>query len=64
MTADGDDLDELLLGGPRRYTRDEAAASSGVSVEYARRLWRAMGFANVGMTRRLSPMSTWLPSKG
>jgi adenylate cyclase len=48
MSADGEDLDELLLGGPRRYTRDEAAASSGVSVEYARRLWRAMGFANVG----------------
>jgi adenylate cyclase len=48
MTADGDELDELLLGGPRMHTRDEAAASAGVSVEYARRLWRAMGFANVG----------------
>jgi adenylate cyclase len=48
MTAEDDDLDELLLGGPRRHTRDEAAASSGVSVAYARRLWRAMGFANVG----------------
>jgi adenylate cyclase len=48
MTADGDELDDLLLGGPRKYTRDEAAASAGVSVEYARRLWRAMGFANVG----------------
>jgi adenylate cyclase len=48
MNADGDELDELLLGGPRTHTRDEAAASAGVSVEYARRLWRAMGFANVG----------------
>ena len=48
MTADGDEFDELLLGGPRKYTRDQAAASAGVSVEYARRLWRAMGFANVG----------------
>ncbi len=48
MTADGDELDELLLGGARAHTRDEAAASAGVSVEYARRLWRAMGFANVG----------------
>ena len=48
MTADGDELEELLLGGQRKYTRDEAAASAGVSVEYARRLWRAMGFANVG----------------
>jgi adenylate cyclase len=42
------DIEELLLGGPRRHTRDEAAASAGVSVEYARRLWRAMGFADVG----------------
>ena len=48
MSAEDADLDDVLLGGPRLYTRDEAAASAGVSVEYARRLWRAMGFANVG----------------
>ncbi|MGH8940175.1 MAG: adenylate/guanylate cyclase domain-containing protein, partial [Actinomycetes bacterium] len=41
-------MEEQLLGGPRKYNRDEAAASAGVSVEFARRLWRAMGFADVG----------------
>jgi adenylate cyclase len=44
----GDELETRLLGGERRYTRDQAAAETGISVEYARRLWRAMGFANVG----------------
>ena len=42
------DLEERILGGPRRYRRDEAAARAGVSVDYARRLWRAVGFADVG----------------
>jgi adenylate cyclase len=37
-----------LLGGPRRYRRDEAAGAAGVPVEHARRLWRAVGFADVG----------------
>jgi adenylate cyclase len=43
-----DELEERLLGGTAAYTRGQAAGSAGVSVEYARRLWRAMGFANVG----------------
>ena len=43
-----DDVEERLLGGPRRYRRQEAAAKAGVSVEYARRLWRAVGFPDVG----------------
>jgi adenylate cyclase len=41
-------IEERLLGGPRRYRRDEAAEAGGVPVEYARRLWRAVGFADVG----------------
>ncbi len=41
-------LEELLLGGERRYTRDQAADAAGVSVDHARRLWRALGFADVG----------------
>jgi len=41
-------VEERLLGGPRRYRRDEAAAAAGVPVEHARRLWRAVGFADVG----------------
>ncbi len=41
-------IEERLLGGPRRYRRDEVAARAGLSVDYARRLWRAVGFADVG----------------
>ena len=42
------DLDSLLLGAPRRYTREQAAELAGVSLERARRYWRALGFANTG----------------
>jgi len=42
------DLDALLLGAPRRYDREAAAAAAGVSLERARRFWRALGFANTG----------------
>ncbi|HEU4913339.1 MAG TPA: adenylate/guanylate cyclase domain-containing protein [Actinomycetes bacterium] len=41
-------VEERLLGGPRRFRRDEVAEAAGVPVEYARRLWRAVGFPNVG----------------
>jgi adenylate cyclase len=37
-----------LLGGPRKYRRDEVAEAGGIPVEYARRLWRSLGFADVG----------------
>jgi adenylate cyclase len=46
----GEELERRLLGGRRRYTRDEVAQEAGVSLEYARRLWRALGFPNVGDT--------------
>ncbi|ELB94185.1 adenylate cyclase [Rhodococcus wratislaviensis IFP 2016] len=39
------DLEESLLGGPRRYTRTEIADFAGVSLERADRLWVSMGFA-------------------
>ncbi|MPQ99917.1 adenylate/guanylate cyclase domain-containing protein [Modestobacter sp. I12A-02628] len=42
-----DTLEQLLLGGPRRYTRQDVAALSGVSSERSRRLWRALGFPDV-----------------
>jgi adenylate cyclase len=42
------DLEQRLLGGPRRHDRERVAAHAGVPVEYARRLWRAMGFPDVG----------------
>jgi adenylate cyclase len=43
-----DDLVDVVLGAPRRLTRDDVAARSGVPLEEARPLWRAMGFADVG----------------
>jgi adenylate cyclase len=46
-----DDLVELVLGAPRRYTREEAVAVVGLPVEDVRPLWRGMGFADVGEAR-------------
>ncbi|MGH3321785.1 MAG: adenylate/guanylate cyclase domain-containing protein [Streptosporangiaceae bacterium] len=42
-----EEIDEALLGGARRYTRQEVAQLAGVRFEYARRLWQAMGFAEL-----------------
>jgi adenylate cyclase len=39
-----DDIEETLLGDPLRYTRKEVEALAGVSDEYARRIWQALGF--------------------
>jgi adenylate cyclase len=41
-----EDLDTLLLGAPRRWTRDQVAEQAGVPLERARRYWRALGFAD------------------
>lgn len=41
-------LEEILLGGKRRYTRLQVADKAGVSIDRAVRLWRALGFASVG----------------
>jgi len=43
-----DALERELLGGERRYTRQQVAERAGVDVEQARLLWRALGFADVG----------------
>src|SRR5487761_1465406 len=40
-------IEEALLGGPRRYTRIEAARAAGVSLERSQRIWLALGFADV-----------------
>jgi adenylate cyclase len=45
--VDRQELERLLLGGPRRYTRREVAEKAGVSLERVTRLWRALGFATV-----------------
>lgn len=41
-------VEELILGGPRRYTRDELLDTTGMQRTPATRLWRSMGFAEVG----------------
>lgn len=43
-----DDLVDVVLGSPRRLTRDDVAHLSGVPLDDSRALWRAMGFADVG----------------
>ncbi|MGH3625182.1 MAG: adenylate/guanylate cyclase domain-containing protein [Sciscionella sp.] len=40
-------LERELLGGERRYTRRQVAEQAGLDFERARRLWVAMGFAEV-----------------
>ncbi|UGQ14432.1 adenylate/guanylate cyclase domain-containing protein [Yinghuangia sp. ASG 101] len=45
------DVEELVLGAPRRYTSGQVAQLVGVSVEEARRMWRALGFADFGPAR-------------
>jgi adenylate cyclase len=42
----GESLEEVLLRGPRRYTRREVAELAGLPPERTRRLWRALGFAD------------------
>jgi adenylate cyclase len=42
------DLERELLGGERRWTRQQVAERSGVTYERANALWRALGFADVG----------------
>ncbi|MGW5051985.1 adenylate/guanylate cyclase domain-containing protein [Actinokineospora sp. NPDC004072] len=41
-------LEELLLGGERKYTREQVCAKAGVPQERATALWRSLGFATVG----------------
>jgi adenylate cyclase len=43
-----DDVVERVLGAPRTLRREELAEQAGVSLAESRRLWRAMGFADVG----------------
>ena len=41
-------IQEMLLGGPLRFTREEVARDAHVPLEAARVLWRSMGYADVG----------------
>ncbi|HEX4703112.1 MAG TPA: adenylate/guanylate cyclase domain-containing protein [Pseudonocardiaceae bacterium] len=40
-------IERALLGGDRRYNRIQVTEAAGVSLDRARRLWMAMGFAEV-----------------
>jgi adenylate cyclase len=41
-------LEHVFLGDERRYARAEVCRLAGIELAEARRLWRAMGFADVG----------------
>lgn len=47
MTDDAppDALEEMILGAPRRYTRQQVTELAGLDLETGQRLWRALGFA-------------------
>lgn len=39
--------EDVILGGPRKYTADQVAAKAGMDREEARHLWKALGFPTV-----------------
>ncbi|HSK26372.1 MAG TPA: adenylate/guanylate cyclase domain-containing protein [Jiangellales bacterium] len=43
-----EDLERLLLGADRTHDRDDVVAEVGITVEEARKYWRALGFPDVG----------------
>jgi adenylate cyclase len=47
VTDPADELERLLLDGPRRWTRLEVAERAGMPPERTQRLWRALGFPDV-----------------
>ncbi len=50
------ELEQLILGDVRRYTPDETAMLGGASRTEAERLWRALGFPNMGEARTFTDM--------
>lgn len=46
-----EDLLSFVLGAPVHYTREEVAAAARMTLEEVRRLWRAMGFPDVGSSK-------------
>ena len=43
-----EDLERLLLGADVRYTREDVASATGVTVTVAREYWRALGYPDTG----------------
>lgn len=48
---DNDEIEAVVLGGAERYTREEMADAARMSLTEVGRLWRAMGFPDVGEAR-------------
>jgi len=46
-----DRLQATILGGSERYTREEMAAAARLDLDQVGRIWRAMGFPDVGTAR-------------
>ena len=46
-TTPAEALEELVLGAPRRYTKQDVLAEAGIPDEQAHALWRSLGFAEV-----------------
>jgi adenylate cyclase len=46
--ASADGIEEILLGGRRRYNRAQVSEATGIDRDRAHRLWLAMGFPEVG----------------
>jgi adenylate cyclase len=44
-------IEEIILGGPRKYTGQELLAQAGVDSERGARLWQSLGFAEAGEAR-------------
>jgi adenylate cyclase len=63
-------ISQIVLGDPAVFTREEAAAAAGLTVDQARPYWRAMGFADVGSSpaftatdvRSLCLLTGWVTS--
>jgi adenylate cyclase len=49
------ELTAHILGESPVYSAAEVAAESGITLEQARRLWRALGFPESGGTRAYTP---------
>ncbi|RKN07660.1 adenylate/guanylate cyclase domain-containing protein [Streptomyces radicis] len=47
-------IEQLIIGAERQYTPFQAARAAGVPMDLAARLWRAMGFPDIGQARALT----------
>jgi adenylate cyclase len=53
-------IEEIILGGPRKYTGEELLAQAGVERERGARLWQSLGFTEVGEARLFTDLDAEL----